>query len=89
MLFMAINEYDSENKDAMSERFNEKGLMLPEGVKEIGLWSQVTGARTFGVFETDDPAALVKFANEWNDLGVMELIPIMDSREVKKIVTGG
>ncbi|MBW2369662.1 MAG: DUF3303 family protein [Deltaproteobacteria bacterium] len=89
MLFMGINEYDSENKDATIKRFVEKGLMLPEGVKEIGLWSQITGGRIFGIFETDDPAALVKFAHEWNDLGVMEMIPIMDSREVIKIVAGG
>ena len=53
------------------------------------MWSQITGGRVVGIFESDDPVALVKFADEWNDLGVMEIIPIMDSRELVKLVAGG
>jgi len=89
MLFMVINDYCSENRNTIIDRFVEKGLMLPEGVKEIGLWTEITGGRVYGILETDDPAKIVKFCYEWNDLGVLEMIPIMDSREIVQIVTGG
>ena len=33
--------------DTITDRFIEKGLMLPENIKEIGLWSQIGGGRVF------------------------------------------
>ncbi len=88
MYFMGIYDY-ADNRDNAIERFVEKGLMLPESVKEICLWTQITGGRVFGIYETDDPAAMVKFSHEWSDLGGLELIPIMDTREMVKLVAGG
>ncbi len=88
MLFMIIFEYEPENRDAIMGRFIEKGSMLPEGVKEVGMWSSIGGSRVFSVYESDDSAALAKFGHEWNDLGVGELVPLMETSEYVKLLNG-
>jgi len=60
--------------------------MLPEGFKEVGMWSSIGGGRVFSIYETKDSAALAKFGHEWNDLGIGEVIPIMETVEYIKVV---
>ena len=88
MLFMLIYEYEPENRNQIFSKFVEKGPMMPDGVKEIGMWSAISGGRVFSICETDDPAALAKFGHEWNDSGAGETIPIMETNEYVKSVMG-
>ena len=86
MLFMIIFEYEPENRDTIFNKFIEKGAMLPEGVKEVGMWSSIGGGRVFSVYETNDAAALAKYGHEWNDLGIGELVPLMETRDYVELL---
>jgi len=61
---------------------------LPESDIYAGMWSCIGGGRVFSVYETDDSAALAKFGHEWNDLGVGEVVPIMETSEFVKLLMG-
>lgn len=89
MLFMLIFEYSPENRNVLIKKYVEKGPMIPDGIKEVGMWSSVSGGRVYSIYETDDPAALAKFGQNWNDLGTGEIIPVMKTVEYIKLVAGG
>lgn len=88
MLFLVIFEHSPENRDKLIDKFIKKGLMMPEGIKVVGMWKSIGGGRGFSIYETNDPAALAKLGHEWNDLGKGEVIPIMEIDEYIKLVAG-
>lgn len=77
MLYMTIFTYEPEKRDEVIGRVMEKGRMTPDGVKEIGVWSALTGGRVFRIIEADDPAAIYKATYAWTDLGRLEIVPVI------------
>jgi hypothetical protein len=52
-----------------------------DGVKLIGRWHDVVGRRTIGIVESDDLAAVARFAGRWNSLGDCVITPVLDDEE--------
>ena len=86
MLFMALFSYEPDKRDEVFKRVSEKGMMKPEGVKLIGHWDALQVGRGFGVWEAEDPKDVWAFHHAWSDLLKIEIVPIMETEEVLKLV---
>ena len=85
MLFMAVFTYDPQDRDRVIER-RMKTPRSPKGVKIQGEWFDVSGHRVFCLFEADDAAHVAATFYDWSDLGVAELIPVVDTEFAIKLL---
>jgi hypothetical protein len=88
MLYMTVFTYDPEKRDAIIKRRAEKGALVRAGVKLLGEWSSLGGGRIFRLVEGEDPVALHAATMAWNDLGKIEIYPVMPVEEIFKILAG-
>jgi hypothetical protein len=80
MLFMVIENFDG-NIQAVAERFQEKGRMLPDGVTYHASWVESNGARCFQVMEAPTRELLDAWIDRWRDLVDFEVIPVLTSAD--------
>ena len=85
MLFMAVFTYDPQDRDRVVERGLEKAEN-PRGVKVKGEWFDISGHRVFRLFEADDAAHIAALFYDWTDLGVAELIPVVETEFALKLL---
>ena len=83
MLFISIYTYEPNKRDEVLKRRAE-GIFTPEGAKCLGNWSSVGGGRAFTLFELDNPLIAAQWSQVWNDLGKLEVYPIVDTDELMK-----
>ncbi len=88
MLFMSIVTWEPEKRDEVVKRYAEKGAMTLPGRKVIGTWNAIGGNRVFRLVEIEDPKALVLASAAWSDLVNIEEIPVMESGELMKVISG-
>lgn len=86
MLFLSIMTYDPQQRDLITERFLKSGYGFPAQVKIVHHWTDLGGGRQFGVFETNDPLALMVATRAWSDIMTSELIPIIEAQETIKLL---
>lgn len=84
MLFMAIFSYSPEDRNLVIERGME--LEKSVGVKVKGEWFDLSGHRVFRLFEAEDDAHLASSIFGWSDLGVAEVIPVMETEKALKLL---
>ncbi len=84
MLFMAIFSYSPEDRNLVIER--GMGADKSAGVKVFGEWFDISGHRVFRLFEAEDDAHLASSVFGWSDLGVTEIIPVMDTEKALKLL---
>lgn len=83
MLFMAIFSYAPEDRDQVIERGLEiKGKS--SGVEIKGEWLDISGHRVFRLLEAGDEIHLASSLYSWTDLGVAEIIPVLDTEKALK-----
>ena len=85
MLFMAVFTYDPQDRDRVVERGLEK-TQAPRGVKVSGEWFDISGHRVFRLFEAEDAAHVAALFYDWTDLGVAELIPVVETEFALKLI---
>lgn len=81
MLYMMIERYRNHNAAAVYKRFQERGRMMPSGLRYINSWVDTTFDRCFQLMETDDPALFDQWTVHCNDLADFEIVPVMTSAE--------
>jgi hypothetical protein len=87
MTFVLIYSFPLENRNAIQARFKETGGgMPPAGVKLLSRWHAVGGGKGINVFESDDPLAIAKYANEWSDLMSFEIYPVVNDESIAKVI---
>lgn len=74
--FMVIESFLPGCKEAVYERFNTKGRMLPDGLVYLNSWLEKDGDRCFQLMETDDPSLFDRWLERWNDLISIEVVEI-------------
>jgi hypothetical protein len=89
MLFMTIFTYEPAQRDEVQKRAASQGTMIPEGAKEVGVWSALGGGRVFRLLDVDDPSIMFQGTRAWSDLGKIEVVPVMDTGEVLKVLREG
>jgi len=80
MLFMAIFSYAPEDRNLVIERSLGGKEKIP-GVTVKGEWFDISGHRVFRLFETEDEVHLASCVFNWTDLGVAEVIPVMETEK--------
>ncbi len=84
MLFMGIFSYSPEDRNLVIERGMD-AVKVP-GVDVKGEWFDISGHRVFRLFEADDEVHLAASAYGWSDLGMAEIIPVMDTEKALKLL---
>lgn len=77
---------DGKAKDTY-RRFQEKGRMMPEGLRYIDSWVEVNFGRCFQLMECDNLRLFQQWVLEWEDLGEFEIIPVVSSKETMEVIT--
>jgi hypothetical protein len=85
MLFMAIFTYEPQDRDQVIQR-RIKSPPAPKGVEVKGEWYDVSGHRVFRLFEADDVPHVAALFYDWADLGVAELIPVLETEFAIKLL---
>lgn len=86
MLFMTIFSYEPENRDKVIKRAVSKGLQTPDNVKELGVWSALSGGKVFRLLEADDEKLLYQGTYLWSDLGKIEVVPVMETHQLLEML---
>ena len=81
MLFMVIETFRNGNAAAVGERFNQKGRMLPEGVRYQASWIERNRMRCFQIMEAPNLEVIEEWMKRWRDLVDFEVIPVQISAE--------
>ena len=88
MLYMVIERFKNREARPIYARLQEKGRMMPEGLKYVGSWIEDGFDRCFQVMETDDPNLLEEWADRWRDLMDFEVVPVLTSAEARARALG-
>ena len=86
MLFMVIERYRAGKAKAVYSRFQEKGRMLPDGLRYVASWVEANYDRCFQLMEGDDANLFQQWVAEWQDLVDFEIIPVVGSKEAAEII---
>lgn len=81
MLFMVIERFRNQDVKSVYRRFNEKGRMMPDGLKFVDSWVQADLARCFQIMSCDDVTLLQRWAAQWSDLIEFEIVPVVAGKE--------
>jgi len=79
MKCMVIEKFKPGKIDEVYERFNEKGRMLPVGIKYIDSWLSIDRTKCFQLMEADNLELFAQWISIWNDLIDFEIITVEDS----------
>jgi len=86
MLFMVIERFKNQDAKAVYRRFQEKGRMMPDGLKYVDSWVEPNFDRCFQLMECDDLRLFQEWLLQWQDLGEFEIIPVVSSKETAEVV---
>jgi hypothetical protein len=85
MLFMAIFTWEPENMEEVTK--TRQAEEIPEGITMVGMWKDLGRGRVFRLFEAVDPKAILAMSFAWKDLVNIELVPVMETEELMKLVS--
>ena len=88
MLFMGVTTWTPEQRDAVVKRSKEKGSMIPEGLKVINSWTDISGGREFVLFEANSPDKILALVYAWSDIAKFEVTPVMEAEKVMQAIHG-
>ena len=83
---MVIERFKDGKTKEIYRRFQEKGRMMPEGLKYLDSWVEVNLGRCFQLIECDDLHLLQEWILQWQDLAEFEVIPIVSSKETAQVI---
>ena len=86
MLFMVIERFKSGGAAEVYRRFRERGRMMPDGLKYVESWTDVSFERCFQLMECDDPRLFEQWTARWQDLVEFEIIPVLRSAEAAEAI---
>ncbi len=86
MRFVVYWTFSPAHRNEANERFKATCGPAPKGVKVIGRWHSLAGGEGFCVWETVDPLALGKWAQEWSDLLSFRIFPVAGDEGIGKVI---
>ncbi len=88
MRFLVSWEMSPDCRDAANERFVATGALPPAGVTMESRWHCAEGLRGGMLCETDDAAALAAWTNQWTDLLIFEMTPVISDEQLAAVLQG-
>jgi hypothetical protein len=80
MKYISVWTIRPENMKAARERFLKGDVQIP-GFKLVTRWHSTGDGWGVNLIETDDPVALAKYGNYWNDLIDIKTAPAVDDAQ--------
>ena len=74
--FMVIETFRPGCEQAIYERLDREGRLLPEGLEYVSSWLERDGDRCFQLMRADDRALFETWFTRWSDLVEFELVPL-------------
>jgi Protein of unknown function (DUF3303) len=88
MLFIVTYKTSLLTQRDGQERFKETGgASPPAGVQKIASYHYVDGSGGFTIAETNDAIALGKWANQWADVIVMDVRPVLTDEQMGQVLS--
>jgi hypothetical protein len=84
MLFMTTFQWEPGKTDEVMQ-MRMKETPHP-GRKVLKEWIALESNLVYRLIEITDPAALLKAAQGWSDIGYIEIHPVMESEEALKLL---
>ena len=84
MLMMDIITWEPDKAEVVMKRRGEE--KIPEGIKILGEWVDIAGCRAFRLAEVPDPRLLLAMTSYWFGFGKKELVPVMGTEEMMKLM---
>ena len=88
MQFMVIERFKDNKVKEVYRRTQQKGRMLPDGLKYLDSWVEQNYNRCFQLMECEDYCLFERWINNWNDLVEFEIIPVISSEEAATGILG-
>jgi hypothetical protein len=85
MLFMVVERFKDRDAKRIYQRLRETGRSMPDGLNYIDSWVEPNLDRCFQLMETDDLRLLQRWVAGWSDLIEFEIVPVVPSKETRKI----
>jgi hypothetical protein len=89
MLFMVVERFKNRDPKEVYRRFQERGRMMPEGLKYVDSWVEANFDRCFQLMECDDARLFQEWILNWNDVFEFEIIPVVSSKETMGVINKG
>ena len=86
MLFVTKYTTAPATRDLGVERFKKTGGPPPAGVKMIGRWHMADGSGGIVICETDDATRLAAWVNDWTDVLVFDIRPVLTDEQMAKVL---
>lgn len=84
MLFMVVERF--KDAKAVYRRLRDKDRSLPEGLRYIGSWVELTYDRCFQLMECNDASLLQRWVLQWLDIVDFEIIPVVESKQASNAI---
>ena len=85
MLYMVVERFrDRGAVSSVYRRFEERGRMLPEGLRYVSSWVAADLGRCFQLMECDDARLFEQWIAHWRDLVEFEVVPVISSGEARE-----
>lgn len=86
MLFMVHYTIEPEKRDANIRRTKEAGPNSPDTVKVLANYNSVTMLEGWTLVEASDGGELWKMLQDWTDLNVNTVTPVLDKDAIAKLL---
>ena len=86
MLYMVVERFKNREAIPVYRRFQEKGRMLPEGLKYVESWVETNFDRCFQLMECEEARLLEEWAANWSDLVEFEFVPVRTSKQTAETI---
>ena len=84
MRFMVIETFKEQSVRKIYARLDERGRMMPDGLRYVDSWIQADFRRCFQLMECDDAELFQQWIAHWDDLMEFEVIPVTASAQARK-----
>lgn len=86
MQFMIVERFRNGDPLPVYRRLEERGRLIPEGVKYVGSWVADDLTCCYQVMECADSELLDRWLEQWRDLVDFDVIPVISSSDAAKQV---
>ena len=85
-MFVCYCTIEPGHRDKTLKQLLERGTGGPSGVKLLGAWMSLPQQETWAIFQADDAAEIMRFWHPWTGLNVNKLTPVMDFKDLTKLL---
>jgi Protein of unknown function (DUF3303) len=85
MLFMVIERFKDRDPIPIYARLQERGRVMPDGLRYVDSWIEANFDRCFQLMECDDPLLLQRWVLQWRDLMEFEVVSVSPSEAIREL----